>query len=252
MNDLKARRNRGLLWQVPLFIVILWAIWTKTPPDAVFPLLIVCLVACGLASQGMATMFDYNAADDQKSATLRFYHEWSFRSFFAIPLSAFAKAKDGFDGLLIAILAFFTLPIWWGFLSFFQSHQFFNKLWWLKDYSDWRQRLLSNAKSNNNRDHVRGTNILPSVELSGDAPTKAEEDPGTPPQPLEAIDGLLTLNPDGGIILGGGVAFDRNSTFSGFSMNGLTMTRESPELLKVSYEGSDKQFRFDGSRWYPV
>jgi hypothetical protein len=250
MIILKARRDRALLWQVPAFIIF-WLITFFVSGELFLAVGIVHIVAFGLAAQGIYPNFEYRASDDRKSATLEFCHKWSFKRFIEVPVSAFAKAKEGFGGLLIAIISFFSLPLWWGFISFFYSLVFFNNLWWLKDFLEWRDYLMKKAGSNDQRQHLRGTNILPSVQLSGSSPSGAAPPP-IQQEPLEVLDGLLTLLPDGGIALAGGIAFDRNSTFTNFSMNGLTLTRETEAQLKVSHEGSDKSFRFDGNSWLSV
>ncbi len=246
---LKRKRNLFLIWQVPFFIIF-WLSTLAVKHDYIAAVWVAALVAFGFAAQGIYADFNYKPSEDRKSATLVFSHKWSFKRFFEIPVSAFVKAQEGFGGLLVAIISFFTLPFWWGFVSFFYSFALFNKLWWLKDFYEWRDYLLGNMKSNGDRTHVRGTNILPSVQLSGTGTTGGP--PPLPPRALEVLDGVLSLQPDGGIVVAGGASFDRHSSFSGFSINGVTLTRESEELLKASRDGSDFQFRFDGGTWQEV
>jgi hypothetical protein len=250
MVDLRARRNRALRWQVPTF-VIFWLVALIILGPLVIGLGIVVAVGLGLAYQAQRPNYDYTASDDQSSAKFHLNHIFRLKYFFEYPLGVLSKGKNGFGDLVLAIIAFFTLPIWWGFVSFFYAFEFLNYMWWLKGFTEWTGRLQKTVDGGNGKQHIRGTNILPSVQLSGTAPTGAAPPP-IPQRPLEVLDGLLTLLPDGGIALSGGIAFDRNSTFSNFSMNGLTLTRETDAQLKVSHEGSDRLFRFDGNSWLSV
>jgi hypothetical protein len=250
MVDLRARRNRALRWQVPTFVVF-WLVALIILGPLVIALGIVVAVGFGLALQALRPNYDYTVSDDQTSAKFHLNHIFRLKYFLEYPMSVLAKGKNGFGDLVFAIIAFFTLPIWWGFTSFFYAFEFLNYMWWLKGFTEWTGRLQKTVDGGNGKQHLRGTNILPSVQLSGTAPTGAAPPP-IQQEPLEVLDGLLTLLPDGGIALAGGIAFDRNSTFSDLSMNGLTLTRETEAQLKVSHEGSDKWFRFDGNSWLSV
>jgi hypothetical protein len=146
-------------------------------------------------------------------------------------------------GLLAAIFWLVTFPLWGSLAFVIRSVELFNELWWLKAFKTANERLQKGISGDDNRQHIRGTHILPSVQLSGACP------PPIPVNPLEIADGIVTLLPDGGIVIQGGATFDQNSTFGNFSINGVTLTRESIELLKVSHKGSESSFKFDGNSW---
>lgn len=251
MVNLRARRNRAVLWQAPIFILF-WLISFSILGEKVAFLVFAVGLSLGLLAQSMRPNYDYTVSDDRLSAKFHLNHIFRIKYLFVYPIEILRKnAVESMGGLLIAIAAFVTLPIWWGFTSLRCSLELFNYLWWLKGFNEWTGRLQKIAASSDERQHLRGTNILPSVQLSGTAPTEAAPPP-IQQGPLEVLDGLLTLFPDGGIALVGGVVFDRHSTFSNFSMNGLTLTRESEAQLKVSHEGSNRSFGFDGSSWKEI
>lgn len=243
MEQLQKRRTSNLAWQLPLFgvllVVTVYIFGGLTL--VIFPIL-------GMLESTLVPHYFYKVSDDRKSATMTFAYRHEFKRIFpGIPCELLSKAKEGFGGLLLAIIGIITLPLWFPLLSSLMAFEYLNNIFWLKSYYTWKEQLLKNLKRSGGQTHVRGTHIAPSVQLSGTDPSGAA--PPSIPQPLEVLDGLLTLNPNGGIILAGGVSFDSDSTFSGFSFSGFTLTRESAEFLKVSRDGSCHTFRFDGSSW---
>jgi len=248
MADLRARRNRALRWQVPTFVIFWLAALIGLGPS-VISLGIVVAVGFGLAYQAHRPNYDYTVSDDQSSAKFHLNHVFRLKYFVEYPMSVLSKGTKGFDHLVFAIIAFFTLPIWWGFTSLFFAFEFLNYMWWLKGFTEWTGRLQKVVDGGDGRQHIRGTNILPSVQLAGSAPGDAES---AAPEPLEVLGGRLTLNPDGGLVISGGPTFDCNSTFTGFSINGISLTRQSSELLSITAEDKESTFRYDGSRWEAV
>jgi hypothetical protein len=243
IKDLKARRNRALLWQVPAFIIF-WILGILIFGEWVAAFAVFAIVIFGLVAQAVAPQYEYTASSDRSSAKFELSHTFKLQNLFAYPVGTIRrKAEEGMEGLLVAIVAIVTLPIWWGWYSICYSGTLFNYFWWLKAHKTMTERLRKIAFDPGNRQHIRGTNILPSVQLSGTPAGSTQQ------QPLEVFGKALTLLPDGGIVIAGGAAFDQNSTFSNFSVNGLALTRDSREILKVSHDGSNYLFRFDGNSW---
>jgi len=246
MNRLRKRRTFNLLWQLPLFGILLLASIVLLGPFAlvIFPIF-------GILDQTIVPHYFYKVSDDRKSAIINLEYRHEFRRIFiTLPWELLSKAKEGFGGLIIGVVGFVTLPFWWPLLSSLLAFDYINNLFWLKSFNKWTDQIKGNMKRRGDPTHIRGTFISPSVQLSGSGPSVSTPPPI--PQPLEVLDGLLTLNPDGSIVILGGASFDRNSRFSGFSINGVTLTRESEDLLKGSRDGSDFVFRFEGNSWIAI
>lgn len=241
MNDLRVRRNRGLIWQVPSTILLLLFTFSIYGVLGVFKVGIYLLII-GSIAQCMEPSYDYIVSSDRKSAKFHLLFRWHFKLLLELPLACLRMAKQGLHGLFVAFIGIVSLPIWWPLLSILVGLIFLNDFWWLKQFEAWTASFRMSAL-NSDHQHVRGTNILPSVQLSGTSPTSL------PSESIEIAEGIVTLLPDGGIAIRGGATFDRNSTFGIFSINGVTLTRETIELLKVSHQGAELAFRFDGSSW---
>lgn len=80
---------------------------------------IVVAVGFGLALQALRPNYAYTASEDQSSAKFYLSHIFRLKYFFEYPLGVLSKGKNGFGDLVFAIIAFFTLPIWWGGLPRF-------------------------------------------------------------------------------------------------------------------------------------
>lgn len=151
----------------------------------------------------------------------------------------------------MAFIGTITLPFTWPVRSIAYAVEFLNERWWLTGFRAWTARLQEIADGKQGRQHYKGTDVLPSVALSGSSPV-GDGAKSVETMPLEVLDGRLVLNPDGGLIILGGPTFDCNSTFSSFSVNGMSLTRQSSDLLSVTTEDKESSFRFDGSCWSEV
>lgn len=246
MADLKKRRNFALLWQIPCVFLcpIFWILpvlqdW-KYPqiPILVTPILI------GNIGLGLVPSVLYWVSDDRSSAKIKLRHGFSWREMLEPTIfKPVREMKDGFGEFVIGVVLLAMSPFVILITGLRGLPEFFNKLMWLYQF----RNLDSSIKDRSDpmdKNHIKGTNILPPAELSGTLPESDET--------MKVLGGKLLLHGNGGLTVEGGSSFDLNSTFENFSKGELILTRTDPGLLRVRYDNKNYAFFYNGSNWSGV
>lgn len=242
------KRNRHLITTVPSTLVFFGLLFLIFRDKAWIPILILTTIF-GSYNACAFPFYQYSVSEDQTNAKIELKRRHSLVDFIKANLPDRNPARQSLEGAVEVIIEHAVQFICLIALMPFSPFVVFDNLFWLKDYKQLCKALIDGPQDQE-RQHIRGTKITPPVQLAGSAPT--QEPPALPPQPLEVLGGALTLNPDGGIVISGGTAFDRKSTFANFSINGVAISRQSEELLTASQDGSEYSFRFDGNSWAEI
>jgi len=241
------KRNRMLLWFLPFAAVMLYLIFKNIGDHSAVVFYAIAGVVVVLTVVGWIRIpgYTYTVSEDRSSAQIILRREFANvgEKLVTRLRSDLEPVSLGVEGcaraiiniirdIMILFFSIWPMPFW-----------VINDVFWLNDYRELIAGQTARSAVEPKASHVRGTDVQPSVKLSGTGPGGVQ---------LSVLGDRISLHADGSITVGEGVAFNPESTFEGVPIGELVLTRQDKGLLRVKFEGADHAFFYNGTSWSNV